>query len=272
MGTHSQRLTAEDRALLVRTVEEAGRIIAGYFGKPLEKNIKSVAADYSTRADYESENYIVSVLRKHFPDIGVIGEENGETNGTNGYQFVLDPLDGTHTFSIGFPVFSISLALLHENEILFSIVHEPIPQFTYIAVKGEGTTRNGERMSVNKNIHLTHAVIAYSQGWKVPERSPKILTHRIQNALDPYERSINMWSTAAELARVATGQIDAVICNQNEIYDVAGGMLLIREAGGRITDLNGKELISDRHEIFLASNGTALHDEILRRIRGIITA
>lgn len=272
MGAGTDQLTERDRQFIVQTVEEAGKILAGYFGTALERTVKGIAADYNTKADRESEAHIFGKLKKRFPTFSFLGEETGKHKSDSAYEFILDPLDGTHTFGIGFPIFSISLALMHADEAIFSIVHEPIPGMSYVAAKGEGATRNGKPIHVNKTADLPHAVISYTQGWKVRERREEAIVHVLQKALDPYERFIQMWSPASELAHIASGHITASINNQNEVYDFVAGKLLIREAGGRITNLDGTMQTNDRHAVFVASNGTAVHDEILQRIRGIITA
>ncbi|MFA6511921.1 MAG: inositol monophosphatase [Patescibacteria group bacterium] len=272
MGAGVVSLTNDDRKFIAKTIEEAGKILAGYFCTTLERNVKGIAADYNTKADRESEAYIFGKLKKRFPNFSFLGEETGKQQSESEYEFILDPLDGTHTFGIGFPIFAISLALMKKNEVVFGIVHEPIPRMTYIATKGEGATRNGKRIHVNTTADLPHAVISYTQGWKVRERRAEALLHALQKALDPYERFIEMWSPSSELAHIASGHITASINYKNEVYDFAAGKLLIREAGGRITNLDGTIQKNDRDAIFVASNGTVLHDEILKRIRGIIPA
>lgn len=272
MGARHHILTQDERTLLVRTVEEAGKVVAGYFGMPLERQVKGIDADYSTRADRESEKHITAVLRTHFPHIGMLGEEYGETKTESGLCFILDPIDGTHTFGIGYPVFSISLALMDGDESVFGIVHEPISGWTYVAARGEGATRNGKRIHVNANTDVAHAVFGYSQGWNTREKTFDEIPSKVHQALYDAERHVRMWSPACDLSRVAEGFITAFLCVRPEIYDVAAGVLIVREAGGKITNLQGDSTRSDRELIFLASNGTAIHDEILHRIRGIIPA
>jgi len=174
-------------------------------------------------------------------------------------------LDGTLNLYQDIPYFSATLALLKKDEAVFAVTHNPILKQTFWAIKGQGAFKNGRRVKVNNNGNVNKLTVGYSCGW----RKPRVDNGRIINALyrNNIQRVMTNWSPALDFCLLASGKIEAMINDDNELHDNLAGKLMVREAGGKLTDLKGRRLKSDRENTFLASNGTKIHKHLIRIIK-----
>lgn len=131
---------------------EAGKVIQKYSGQAYQKNIKHKdVSDFSTDADLEAEEKIVGILTKNFPDHNIIAEESGKKNKGSKYTWVIDPLDGTLTFSLGIPYFTVSIGLLRDNKPFLGVIYNVSFENLYWAQSGKGSFLNGQKISVSQN-------------------------------------------------------------------------------------------------------------------------
>ncbi len=215
-----------------------GEILRRYFGSAdLDVRTKS-ENDFVTRADGESERWIVDFLRARFPDHAVLGEEGGLQGGTGEWQWILDPLDGTTNFLQGLPIFCVSIACRRGGETVAGVVFEPLSGALYSAARGSGAYRGGERLRASRRQGLNGAFLATGYPF------------RAKAALDVYlsvfrevflqARAVRRCGAAAlDLAYVAAGVFDGFFEFRLSPWDIAAGALLIEEAGGALCDLDG---------------------------------
>ena len=226
--------------VLENIVREAGSIAMGYF-KNLDKVgvIKKSPRDLVTDADVAVEEYLKQALGKAYPEYGFWGEESGQTdNQTN--RWIVDPIDGTHSFAKGQYFWSISVALEIDGDLVAGSVYAPALDDLYLAVKGKGATKNGNAISVSAETSLADSMIA--TGFAC------LRSYLVENNLKRFCRIAEQTtgqrrfgSAAMDLCLVADGQVDAFWEQELNLYDVAAGALIVMEAGGTVTDFKGNE-------------------------------
>ncbi|MBN1684073.1 MAG: inositol monophosphatase [Gammaproteobacteria bacterium] len=199
--------------------------------------------DLVTNIDLAAERAIIETIESAYPDHGFLGEETGVTNSNNPqleYQWIIDPLDGTTNFVHGFGHFAVSIALKYKNKIEHGVIYDPLRNDLFTASRGRGATKNNQRIRVGNKTELQEALI----GTGFPFRSPRYL--------DAYYEALKRLSTqclgmrragaaALDLAYVASGQLDGFWETGLKPWDIAAGVLLIKEAGGLVSDLQGNE-------------------------------
>lgn len=241
--------------------EAGGRIIRDYFGSDLLIEQKGLASDVRTKADTESEAAIISILKSNFPTYNILSEESGYLDKDSNMKFVIDPLDGSNNFVMGIPNFSVSIGLMAKDEIIAAVINVPMLSQTFSAVKGKGAQINGKPIYVNSTSAADEATVSYTCGY-VNDSDYTLSLTRLLASLN-VKRQTSFWSPAYDYCLLASGKIEAVINNGNEIYDFAAGKLIVQEAGGKITDFKGAEA-ADVNAQFVATNGTSLHDDLLK--------
>ncbi len=244
---------------------EAGKVIQKYSGRLQKKNIKHEdPTDYVTDADIEAEKAIVKILTANFPDHNILAEEQTNLDKKSKYTWVVDPLDGTISFGSGIPYFSISIGLLEDNLPVLGVIYNPSSEKLYWAQKGKGAYLNGKAIYVSNKKGLTESVGMLDFGHNV----------RRQYKMDLYVNKLiqkigyvySFGSAVASLAMVAEGIQDLYI-NYAYPWDFVAGAMIIREAGGKVTDFEGNEpsWTKDRLNI-VASNGL-IHEKILEALK-----
>ncbi len=244
---------------------EAGKIILKYYGKSHKKDIKyEDNSDFTTQADIESEKKIVNILTKNFPTHNIIAEENSRINNNSEYTWVIDPLDGTFTYSIGLPYFCISIGLLKNNSPIVGIIYQPALKKLYFAQQGKGAYLDDKKLKVSLKESLDKAAVFLDPGHrkKRNEKINKYILPLLTKVGQPYD----FGSGCAAQVLVAEGILEAIITN-TWIWDVLASAVLVSEAGGVVSNFSGKDIdwSKDRVEI-LASNGL-LHDQILEALK-----
>lgn len=251
------------RELAMRAAEEAGKLLKDRFNKHHDVHLKA-HREIVTEADLASEKLILGMIREKFPEHSILSEEAGRSGKDSEYMWVVDPLDGTTNYSIRNPFFNVSIGLVKSNEVVLAVTYAPMTKEMYVAEKGKGATLNGKPIRVSEEASVSNAMMAYCQGNR-PEDVKRVVG--IFSKIRPAVKDLNrMRSGALELAFVAAGRLAAYIANDTTPWDAAAGCLLIREAGGKVTDFKGSEWDVNTRDI-LASNGK-IHDEILQLIKG----
>jgi len=246
---------------IIAAAEAGGQIIREYFGANLAIEEKSIVSDIRTKADTESETAIIKSLQSNFPSFNILSEESGFIEGSSEYKFVIDPLDGSNNFVMGMPNFSVSIALLRGEEVVAGVIYVPMIDQIFSALKGYGAFQNSKRIMVNNETAPTRSTVSYTCGYINDPKYTLLLAGKLSNL--ELKRTINFWSPAYDYCLLASGKIEAVINNNNEIYDFAAGKIILTEAGGKITAFDGSHS-SDTDTQFVASNGTELHDVLIR--------
>jgi myo-inositol-1(or 4)-monophosphatase len=248
----------------IRAAREAGRILVSGFNKIHRIEMKG-KRDFLTEMDLKSEKRILSILGKHFPGYSMYSEERGKEIKESDFMWVVDPLDGTKNYSIQNPFFNVSIALLRKGEPIAGVVYAPFTDEMFCAESGEGSYLNGREIRVSDESDISRLLLAYCHNHD--KRNTERLIEAFRR-IKPLPLDFNrMRSGALELAFVAAGRLGCYLGCGFQLYDVAAGALLVREAGGKVTDFDGREFDSGSNDI-LASNG-GIHDKILELLKGI---
>ncbi len=217
-----------------------------------------------TEMDTRSERAVVEVLRASFPEHGIIAEEETTIRNGSGYTWIIDPLDGTTNYAHGYPCFSVSIALEHESDVITGVVYDPMRDELFTAQKGQGAFLNGKRIKVSTIDVLIKSLLAtgFPYDRKVSEKNNLEYFHDLLMASQEVRRD---GSAALDLCYVAMGRFDGFWELKLKPWDVAAGSLIVREAGGRITDLrdNAFDIFGDE---VLASN-RIIHGQMAEILR-----
>jgi myo-inositol-1(or 4)-monophosphatase len=257
MPSHSGLLTVMERA-----ARKAGQRLRRDFNEVAHLQVsRKGPADFVSKADQQAERTLFDELKKARPDWGFLLEEAGEIEGDPSKpRWVVDPLDGTSNFLHGIPHFAVSIAVQEPSgEVTSGIVYQPLTDESFWAEKGRGAWLQDQRLRVSSRRQLDEALIATG----IPFRGHGDLAQwsRIFGAVAPEVAGIRRFGSAAlDLAWVAAGRYDGLWESGLKPWDVAAGMLLVREAGGFVTDFRGGERTMERSE-FLAGND-ALHSKL----------
>jgi myo-inositol-1(or 4)-monophosphatase len=241
-------------ASLVEAAAEAARaggdVIERYWRSlPRGSVSEKRANDFVTRADKESEEVIVARIRDRFPEDGFLGEEGGRRGpGGERRTWIVDPLDGTTNFIAGFPFWSVSVAVREGSEIVAGAIWDPLRAELYSAERGAGAFRNGERLHVTGAESLDGAFLATGFPFRSKDRIDLYLA--LFRELFLHSRAIRRAGSAAlDLANVAAGVFDGFFEFKLSIWDIAAGALLIEEAGGRMSDFDGRQAYWERGNV-----------------------
>jgi myo-inositol-1(or 4)-monophosphatase len=194
--------------------------------------------EFVTQVDKGAEAAIIEVIRDHYPDHAILAEESGAA-GDHEFQWIIDPLDGTTNYVHGFPVFCVSIAVMRRGELEHGVVYDPLRQEIFSATRGQGAQLDGRRIRVSKRTTIQQALVATG----FPYRANLVHIDRYLGMLKAVMLEASgvrrPGSAALDLCYVAAGRVDAFFELGLAKWDIAAGALIIREAGGRISDFRG---------------------------------
>ncbi len=242
----------------IAAAKAAGEVLRNGFGQHQEVKYKG-EVDLVTKADENAEQTIKGILQETFPHYGMLAEESGSLEGEGDTRWIVDPLDGTTNYAHGVPVFCTSIALEKDSEVVLGVVHDPVANEIYAAERGSGATLNGEPILVSHTDEPIRALLATGFPYDRNE-VPVALEIFGQFALRTQSMR-RLGSAALDLCYVAAGRLDGYYERGIKVWDIAAGVLILREAGGKVTDYSGHELDLERGEV-VASNGP-LHPDLV---------
>jgi len=241
--------------------QAAGSLIGESWQQAKQIHYKSTI-DLVTPTDRQAEERIVDVLQQRFPDHSILAEEKTNIERPqSGYRWIVDPLDGTTNFAHAYPHFSVSIALEYEGEIILGLVYDPLRGERFQALRGEGALLNGTPIQTSKVAELDKALLATGFPYDRREKADFYLSF-FKAFMVRCQGIRRNGSAALDLCYLACGRIDGFWELKLHPWDTAAGSLIVREAGGRLTDFSGKEF-SVWGEETLGSNGL-IHDEMVR--------
>ncbi len=252
----------------IKAAKAAGKLLLEKFKKLDRRTVKFKSKhEILSSLDLEAEKIILEIIKKKYPNHHILSEESGEIGPKSDYLWIIDPLDGTTNYSMGNPLFSVSIGLAYKNETILGVVYAPYLKELYVAEKDKGAFLNGENIKVSQRDKLLKALITFCHGHK--EKDIK----RVVKLYEKFKLSgfdmRQLGSAGLELAFVARGSTEAIMIPGAHLWDVGAGTLLVREAGGKVTDFKGKEW-NLKSEDMLASNGR-LHGQIIKTTNKIET-
>ncbi len=259
------------------SVLKAGKHLLERQDKVQKIKDKFGGADILTTADKESEQIITAIIHKNFPSHAIFSEEAGEIYGGNDLQWVMDPLDGTKHYIKGLPFFAVSLVLRNQKEPLLSFTFIPVTNELFISEKDNGATYNGKICKVSSEENIANAIIyvefpstRFKINWKKEDYDRAWRLY--ENLTRACFRTRAYGSGPIGMVYTAMGGFDAYVRFQPLSYeDVLGGSLMIKEAGGKITDQYGNDVEMKGNELdtrLVASNGK-IHEQILKVLSGL---
>lgn len=255
--------------IAVRAARSAGNIIVRNLDRVDSLAVQTKDRnDFVSEVDRQAEQEIIGILRKAYPDHGVLAEESGHQDG-NDYQWIIDPLDGTTNYLHGFPQFAVSIALRHKGRIEQGVVYDPLRQELFTASRGAGANLNDRRIRVTNRRNLDGALL----GTGFPFKSQQHLDAYLDmfRALFPRTAGIRRPGSAAlDLAYVASGRLDGFWEIGLSVWDMAAGVLLIQEAGGISSDFVGGHNYLENGN--LVAGNPKVFAEILKAIRPHVSA
>lgn len=268
MTTDTLELNLDDAVdIAVDIAHEAGRLTLDAFRTVQEVRSKQTDVDLVTQTDIDSESLISTRLGSHFPTHGFLFEEGTEKDcAESGARWIVDPLDGTVNFAHGHPFFCISIALQHKEELVIGVIHAPVLGVTWTARRGGGAFRNKAPAQVTPTPTLDAVLCA--SGFPYDRRTSADNNTAEWSAVIRHAQGVRRCGSAAlDLAMIADGTFGGFWEKRLNPWDIAAGVLIIEEAGGKVTDLSGGPVPPWPNTI-VASNGL-VQDELLRVLQEV---
>ncbi|WP_448532175.1 inositol monophosphatase family protein [Pseudothermotoga sp.] len=242
----------------IKLARRVGFYLLQHWGNALNVKEKSSFQDIVSDCDKHAQQMIVSEIEKHFPKEAILAEEDRFETGQR--LWIVDPIDGTMNFVHGLPSFAIGIAYSEGGNVLVGVVHDPVLNETFYAVAGEGAYKNGERINVSSNTMLKESIgnVGFYVGF----------TGHFINAIEKHVRRMRMVGSAVLAASyVACGRFDFFVAKRANPWDVAPVLLIVPEANGCVSDLQGRPAHLSSGE-YLFSNGK-VHSEVLEIIKKV---
>lgn len=261
------------KKIAIKASKEAGRILKNGFRKTVKIENKG-DRDLVTDIDRKANEAIIKLIKENFPEDNILSEENFSISGVDNssldrenlteYRWIIDPLDGTHNFVHNIDIFGVSVAVEFEDEVSLGVIYMPFTEELYVAQKGKGAYCNGKKIETSKR-DLNKATLVYDSSIRYNKRQ---MLETLDNLVDKAFNIRMFGSTVRSLTYLAEGKVDAEIEFNDKVWDFASGLLLIEEAGGKVTDFKGERWETDTEQ-YIASNGN-IHEDILETIKNNI--
>lgn len=254
--------------VMVQAAQKAGRALVRDFGEVEQLQVsKKGPADFVSLADHRAEDIVFAALSKARPGFGFVLEERGAVAGTDtSNTWLVDPLDGTTNFLHGIPHFAVSIALQRDGQPIAGVVYEPVNDQMFWAEKGGGARLNGRRLRVSARRHMAESIFATGIPFKGVRDHPQFLGQL--GAVMAESAGVRRFGAAAlDLAYLAAGRFDGFWESGLGAWDMAAGIVLVREAGGFVSDFEGGDAMLSRGDIVAANDH--LHAPLGRLLRGV---
>ena len=239
---------------MVKACRKASKTIIRDFGEieNLQVSLKG-PGDFVTASDKKVEKILINELQEARPSYSILSEEIGQINNDKSFKWIIDPIDGTANFLHGIPHFAISIGLEHDDEIICGIVYDPIKDEMFVAEKGNGSYLNNQRMRVSSRSKLKDCIV-FTGGPRLDSKNKEL-------ALEEYKKFSSkilipirkLGSASLDMAYVAAGRCDGFWQRNLNYWDIAAGIILVKEAGGFVTDFEGENRYVENKTI-LATN------------------
>lgn len=251
---------------LINATKAGGAVLEKFFNRQdLKISNKESINDLVTEADHASEKVIIETIRQQFPDHYILTEESGAHITASNYKWIIDPIDGTVNFANGIPICCVSIGIEKDGKMLMGAIFNPILKEFYFTEKGKGASLNDHPIQVSSKNEVASSFLVTG--------FPYTYLDMPNGPLECFERFIRkgipvrrLGSAAMDLAWVAAGKFDGFYEHKLNAWDSAAGFLLVEEAGGKVTDFEGREY-SPYQPHLLATNGK-IHTEMLQWING----
>lgn len=253
--------------VMVAAARKAGRALIRDFGELENLQVsKKGPADFVSNADQRTERVLIEELQRVRPGYGFLVEEAGAIEGPDkSHRFIIDPIDGTTNFLHGVPHFAISIALEREGQLVSALIFNPVTDDLFVAEKGQGAYHNERRLRVAARTNLAEILVASGAPFLGKEGRDEFLKE-LDAVVSSTAGMRRFGSAALDLAWVAAGRFDAFWERRLKPWDIAAGILIVREAGGVVSDMDGRDRMLETGDILTAND--SLHKALLDLLRG----
>ncbi|MDR1952591.1 MAG: inositol monophosphatase [Elusimicrobiota bacterium] len=250
----------------LKAAKVGANILMKYYGKNLNIEYKS-AIDPVSQADKNSQKKIISIIKKDFPDHGILAEEDGVSDTQKEFCWIIDPLDGTVNFVHSLPQFCVSIGLKYKKEIIMGVIYAPVINELFIAQKGKGAFFNGKRIRTSKNTVLNRAIGVTGFPYQIKGREDRIFSN-FRNVALQVQGVRRLGSAALDMAWTACGRLDFFWEETLKAWDIAAGVIIVKEAGGIVSDYKGGKdyLYAGNEGTMIAASNKKIHKQILNII------
>jgi myo-inositol-1(or 4)-monophosphatase len=243
----------------IEMAKDAGRLLQDKLGRVDSVEFKG-AVDIVTEMDKRAEDLIVAAIMERFPDHGILAEEGAEVKSTSPHRWIIDPLDGTTNYAHGFPFYCVSIGFETDGVMAAGVVYAPALDELFSAELGKGAFLNGERIHASKTAKLDTSLLATGFPYDIRTSKDNNLDH-FGNFAVRVQAIRRAGAAAYDLCSVAAGRFDGFWEMKLKPWDVAAGVLMVREAGGVVTDFANGEFSMDECEVLATNN--LIHAEML---------
>ena len=258
--------------ILLSALQKGGEALMNHLGFTSDATVKESISSVVTEADLASEKVILEIFRDTPDPFNVITEEAGYIDHGSEYTWVVDPLDGTSNFAAGLPWFGIIIALFHKERPILGGMYLPVSKDIYMTEQGKGSWKNGEAIRLTDSAKLEEQLLAYSFDFSDTPGKTESEMEILKN-LSKKVRNIRSTNSLVDFCYTADGRLGAALNQTTKIWDIAAPWLMISEAGGKVTNIQGKEIqfdlsagAFDRNYTILAS-GAGLYNSLLNLIK-----
>lgn len=249
---------------IIQIAKEAGEIIREGFGKNFQIEFKSGENNLVTEIDKKSEQVIIDFIQKKYPTHSVLAEERGELRRESEYLWVIDPLDGTSNFAHRLPIFSVSVGLQKNDETVAGVVYDVMQNVLYSAELGSGTFANENKISVSKQNKLTQSMLVTGFPYNV-KINPEHAFERFEVMTKNARAVRRLGSAAIDFCYVASGVFEGFWEVYLHPWDICAGKLLVEEAGGLVTDFDGR--VIDIHSKKILATNSLMHNQMVKLLK-----
>jgi len=260
------KLSSANINVMVNACRKAAKTIIRDFGEieKLQVSIKG-PGDFVTASDKKVEKILIEELQKARPKYSILSEEIGQINNEEEFRWIIDPIDGTANFLHGIPHFAISIGLEKNKEIISGIIYDPIKDEMFVAEKGSGSYLNNHRLRVSNRSKLKNCIV-FTGGPRQNANKKEISLEEYKKFSSIAETPIRkMGSAALDMAYVAAGRCDGFWQRNLNYWDIAAGIILVKEAGGFVTDFDGNADFI-KNETILATN-SRINDQMIEILK-----
>jgi len=249
------KLNSANINIMVKACRKASKTLIRDFGEieNLQVSVKG-PGDFVTASDKKVEKILIEELQKARPDYSFLSEETGEINNDKSFKWIIDPIDGTSNFLHGIPHFAISVGLEHNSEIICGIIYDPIKDEMFVAEKGNGSYLNNQRIRVSSRSKLKDCML-FTGGPKKESRDRELALKEYYNfstkVLTPIRK---LGSASLDIAYVAAGRCDGFWQRNLNYWDIAAGIILVKESGGFVTDFYGENKYLENKTILVTNS------------------
>ncbi len=250
---------------MITAAMEASKILLEYSGTDYKISNKEGINNMVTEVDHKSEAVIIKVIKDHFPGHQILSEEIGELIQDSQYKWIIDPIDGTINYAHGIPICCISIGLEVNGKLKMGVIYNPFINEFFFAEKGEGSTLNDKKILVSKEDQLIKSCLVTGFPYSYidnPNGPLQVFEKFIRKGI-PVRR---FGSAAVDMCWVACGRFDGFYEHKLNAWDSAAGVVIIQEAGGRVTDLNGDEF--DHYQPGIVASNGLIHDALVDVVMG----